>query len=72
MTSTTSAHISAPWPLSADAPDANLPVTLSASAPLGALNLICDSFRVMGAFAFGKRQTRQSSAAMCELMDRMN
>lgn len=74
MTSTTSARLSATWPVAADAstPDATAPVTLSARAPLGAMSLICDSLRVMSAFAFGKRATRQSSAAMCDLMDRMN
>ncbi len=79
MTSTPSARLSATWPVSADAlasdasaSDASAAVTLTANAPVGAMSLLCDSFRVMSAFAFGKRATRQSSAAMCELMDRMN
>ena len=72
MTSTPSARIPTPWPVAADASDACAPVALNATAPLGALSLISDTFRVMGAFAFGKRPTRQSSAAMCALLDRSN
>lgn len=74
MTSTTSARISATWPVSADATKAEAPVTLAAGAPFGALHMICDSFRVLNAFGFGKRGrvAHQDSAAMCQLMDRMN
>lgn len=74
MTSTTSTHLSATWPVSADAVRSDAPVTLAAGAPLGALSMICDSFRVLSAVAFGKRgrAAQQDSAAMCALMDRMN
>lgn len=72
MTSTTSARLSATWPAAASTSEANSPVTLTASAPLAAAKMMSESFRVMSAFAFGKRVSRQSSADMCALMDRMN
>ena len=66
MTSTTSTHSTTVWPLAADAPhpDPTVPVELCATSPLGVMGLVCDSFRVVGAFAFGKRDraARQNSA----------
>ena len=77
MTSNPSAHISASWPVAAaaDAATAEVvaaPVTLAATAPLGAVSLICDSLRVLSAFSFRNRPSRKQSAQMCELLDRMN
>ena len=75
MTSNPSAHISANWPVVADAAPAAVaaaPVTLAATAPLGAMSLICDSLRVLSAFSFRNRPSRKQSAQMCELLDRMN
>lgn len=74
MTSTTAP--TSVWPLAADAPhcDSTIPVELCATAPLGVMGLVSDSFRVVSAFAFGKRDraARQNSADLCALLDGMN
>ena len=72
MTLSNSARLSASWPAAEVPCESPTPVELTATAPLGAAALISDSFRVLGAFAFGKRATRQNGAALCELLDRMN